>query len=130
MEEAVVAVLRRGERMLVVRRGPRARRPGYWSPVSGRIEAGESQAEAVVREVREEVGLEVRPLGKVWECPTDDGRYRLHWWSVEVTGGELDPEPGEVAEARFVDPSEFLALEPTFEGDREFFERVLPRLPE
>ncbi len=30
--EAIVAVVRRGERVLVIRRGPEARMPGYWAP--------------------------------------------------------------------------------------------------
>ncbi|MEU9468599.1 NUDIX domain-containing protein [Streptomyces avermitilis] len=126
--EAIVAVLRRGERVLVIKRGPQASRPGYWAPLSGTLEPGETQEEALVREVREEVGLDVSPLRKVWECPTDDGHFRLHWWTAEPGTGEVVPDPGEVAEARWVTPGEFLAMEPVFDGDREFFERVLPDL--
>lgn len=128
MKDAVVAVLRDGDRVLVIRRGPTARRPGYWTPLSGTIEAGESQQQALVREVREEVRLVVRPVAKVWECPTDDHRYRLHWWTAIVQGGRLEPDLREVSEARWVDAREFFELEPTFEGDREFFARVLPEL--
>lgn len=102
--------------------------PGYWGPLSGRIEPAESQQAAVVREVREEVGLEVRPLAKVWECETDDGVYLIHWWSAEVGEGELVLDPVEVADARWVTPAEFLAMEPTFAGDRVFFTDVLPGL--
>lgn len=123
-----MAVIRRGRQVLVIRRGPAARRAGYWAPLSGTIEDGESQAEAVVREVREEVGLDVRPGAKVWECPTDDGTYTLHWWTVEISGGDLFLDPAEVAEARWVRPEEFRELEPNFRGDVEFFERVLPEL--
>jgi 8-oxo-dGTP diphosphatase len=128
VKQAVVAVLRDADRLLVIRRGPAARRSGYWTPLSGTIEVGESQQEALVREVREELSLEVQPIAKVWECPTDDQRYRLHWWTAQVVGGSLEPDPGEVAEARWVTPREFAELQPTFEGDREFFEHVLPEL--
>ena len=38
------------------------------------------------------------------------------------------PDPAEGAEARWVTPREFLSLTPVFEGDREFFERILPPL--
>jgi len=112
----------------VIQRGPRAILPGYWSPPSGRIEPGESQAQTVVREMREELGLEVRPLAKVWECETDDGAFLLHWWAVEENGGELSLEPGEVSAAKWVDAAQFLELEPTFRGDHEFFRIVLPTL--
>lgn len=127
--EAVVAVLARSGRVLVIRRGPAVLNPGYWTLPSGRIEPGESQPEAVAREVREELGLAARPLAKVWECDTDDGTYRLHWWTAEFPdAAELVPEPGEVAEVRWLRPGEFRQLSPTFAGDHEFFDRVLPTL--
>jgi 8-oxo-dGTP pyrophosphatase MutT (NUDIX family) len=127
-KQAVVVVLRDGGRVLVVRRGPSAARSGYWAPPSGRIEPGETQAEAVAREAREELGLDVHPRAKVWECPTDDGRYTLHWWTADVTGGALTPEPGEVAEVRWVTGDEFQRLAPVFDDDRRFFREVLPGL--
>lgn len=127
--EAVVAVLARGGRFLVVRRGPWVVRPGYWTPLSGRVEPGETQPQALVREVREEVGLTVVPGAKVWECDTDDGSFRLHWWTGEVTGGELVPDPREVSDARWVLPEEFAGLSPTFADDRRFFAQVAPTLP-
>ncbi|MEU5396977.1 NUDIX domain-containing protein [Streptomyces tibetensis] len=126
--EAIVAVLRRGERLLAIRRGPAVARPGYWQPLSGKVEPGESQEQAVVREVHEEVGLTVVPEAKVWESETDDHRFRLHWWTARADTGEVVPDPREVAETRWVTPGEFLALDPVFDGDREFFERILPEL--
>ena len=114
--------------MLVIQRGPKSVLPGYWAPLSGRIEPHESQEEAVVREVREEVGLSVTPLANVWECDTDDGSFHLHWWTAEAEPGELVPDPSEVNDARWVTPDEFLKLEPTFAGDRDFFVKVLPEL--
>ena len=126
--QAIVAVLRRNGRILAIRRGPGVPRPGYWQPLSGKVEPGETQEQAVVREVREEVGLTVSPLAKVWESETDDGLFRLHWWTADATTGEVVPDPVEVAETRWVTPEEFLALTPVFDGDREFFERILPGL--
>lgn len=70
-------MLRRSDRVLVIRRGPQARRPGFWAPLSGKIERGETQEEALIREVSEEVGLHVSPLAKVWESQSDDGRFLL-----------------------------------------------------
>lgn len=126
--QAVVAVVVDRGRVLLIQRGPAVVFPGYWAPLSGRIEPGESQPEAVVREVREEVGLRVRPLAKVWECDTDDGAYRLHWWTAQLLGGELALDPGEVSQARWLTPAEYRELTPTFVGDHEFFERILPSL--
>ncbi|WP_040338397.1 NUDIX domain-containing protein [Candidatus Blastococcus massiliensis] len=53
-------VLDEAGRLLVIRRG-HAPSAGMWSVPGGRIEPGEAPVEAVVREVREETGLAVRP---------------------------------------------------------------------
>lgn len=126
--EAIVAVLRQAEQVLVIRRGPGARMPGYWAPLSGTLEPGESQQQALVREVQEEIGLAVTPLAKVWESATAGGDYLLHWWTAAASPGEVTADPREVSETRWVTPAQFLALQPIFAGDREFFGEVLPRL--
>lgn len=128
--EGVVVILRRPNgRFLVIRRGPEASNSGYWAPMSGRIEPGETQEQTVVREVREELGIAVTPDRKVWECPTDDGKYLLHWWTADAPADDrLTPDPGEVSETRWVTAAEYFDLEPTFAGDHAFFARILPGL--
>jgi 8-oxo-dGTP pyrophosphatase MutT (NUDIX family) len=130
VNEGVVAVIARRGRVLVVRRAPGVPFPGYWTPLSGKIEPGERQEQALVREVREEVGLVVRPGRKVWECPTHDHRYRLHWWTARLDdeAQEIVADPREVSEVRWVDPAEFARLEPVFEADAQFFREVYPAL--
>jgi 8-oxo-dGTP diphosphatase len=126
--EAVVIVLRRQGRVLVIRRGTDVIFPGYWSPPSGRIHIGETQEAAVVREVLEEVGLQVTPIAKVWECDTEDGKFHLHWWLADAQPGGLLLDPGEVSEAHWIRASDFGDLSPTFADDRRFFDEILPGL--
>jgi ADP-ribose pyrophosphatase YjhB (NUDIX family) len=57
-EVAVGAVIIDGDRLLLVRRG-RGPAVGRWSVPGGRVEPGETLAEAVEREVAEETALEV-----------------------------------------------------------------------
>lgn len=57
-EVCVGAVVVDAEELLLVRRG-RGPAAGFWSVPGGRVERGETLAEAVVREVLEETGLEV-----------------------------------------------------------------------
>jgi ADP-ribose pyrophosphatase YjhB (NUDIX family) len=57
----VGAILLDGDQVLLVRRG-RPPQQGLWSIPGGAVELGETLAEAVAREVREECGLEIRPL--------------------------------------------------------------------
>ncbi len=126
--DAVVAVLRREGLFLVIQRGPGVLLPGYWTPLSGRVREGESHESALVREVREEVGLRATPIAKVWECDTEAGDYHLHWWLADADAGELELDAVEVSDARWIAPEEFENLEPTFADDRYFFATVLPLL--
>ena len=121
-------MIRSDERLLVIRRAAAVPFPHYWAPLSGKVEPGETSAAAVVREVAEEVGLQVRAERRVWECDSADGVTRLHWWLVAVEGGELRPDPREVAETRWIAAEDFGGLEPIFESDREFFAEVWPTL--
>ncbi len=126
--DAIVAVITNGDKVLLIQRAPTVRGGGYWAPVSGEVEPGESQEAAVAREAMEEVGLTVRPLRKVWENISSRGTFRLHWWLAEYIGGELVLEKREVSDARWLTVDEICGLDSTFEGDREFFQKLLPSL--
>jgi 8-oxo-dGTP diphosphatase len=54
----VAAVVRRGEEILVTRRPDKPGRPGQWEFPGGKVEAGEGEAEALRRELREELGCD------------------------------------------------------------------------
>ena len=127
MLDAIVAVITKGDKVLMIQRAPSVRGGGYWAPVSGEVEPGESQEAAVAREAKEEVGLIVRPLRKVWENISSRGTFRLHWWLAEYVAGELVLEKREVSDARWLTADEICRLDTTFEGDREFYQKVLPR---
>lgn len=60
----VVPVVNRHEEVLLLES---PRRPGWWEPVNGAVDRGETLVDAALREVREEAGpqLQVRPLGVV-----------------------------------------------------------------
>ncbi|MBI3304035.1 MAG: NUDIX domain-containing protein [Deltaproteobacteria bacterium] len=128
MPDAIAAVVTSGNKVLFICRGPTVPGAGYWAPPSGKLEPGESQEAAVVREVKEEVGLTVRPLRKVWENISANGIHTLHWWLAEYVSGELTLDRRAVSEARWLTVDEIWGLERIFVGDREFFQQVFPLL--
>ena len=80
-------------RYLLVLRGREPAR-GSWSVPGGRVEPGETDAEAIAREVREETGLDVEVLELVGyvERPGPDGStYAIHDYRCRLTAGS-DPE--------------------------------------
>ncbi len=110
----VGCVVVRDGALLMVRRG-REPAQGLWSLPGGRLEHGESLAEAAAREVLEETGLEVRvsDLLGVYEA-VGDIHYVVLDYIGEVLGAAAEPRAGEdAAEARWVPLKEISTLDCT-----------------
>lgn len=116
----VGAVAVRDNVILVVKRG-RAPSKGLWSLPGGRVEWGETMAEALRREVEEETGLEVEvgTLAGVVEhiYPEEGFHYVIVDSFVTVISGALRPG-GDVTGARWVPLGEMAQL-PLAPGLRE-----------
>lgn len=99
-------------RLLLIKRGHEPGR-GLWSIPGGRIEAGESDEDALVREVLEETGLAVtagRLIGSVRRpAGVPDAEFDIRDYAATVTGGTL--VPGDDADdAMWAPPSDLAAL--------------------
>jgi len=100
----VFGIRREDGRWLMVRRAAGCSLPGKIAFPGGGLEAGETQEQAVIREAREELGIDVSPMRPVWR--TEFGSFTLFGWSALWTGGELNPEPLEVAETIWLSADE------------------------
>ncbi|MHB8899105.1 MAG: NUDIX hydrolase [Thermoguttaceae bacterium] len=81
----VVAVVLREGRFLVIRRSDQVIAPGRICFPGGGIEGGESEEETLVREIREELGVSITPVRRLWRSVTP-WNVELAWWL-----GEIDP---------------------------------------
>src|SRR5499427_9584533 len=101
-------------RLLLIKQGhePEA---GRWSLPGGRVVPGESDPQALVREVREETGLWVEPgrlIGEV-ERPAPGGAiFDIHDYAATVSGGLL-AAGDDAADARWVHPHDIDRLDLT-----------------
>jgi HAD superfamily hydrolase (TIGR01549 family) len=89
------------------------------------VEAGETHAQAAIREAREEAGVEVRAVRSLHEQPSASGAYWLRWWLCEHVAGEPQvAAPDEIADARWVRAEDAQHLQPHFAIDIELMLRV------
>ena len=91
----VGAVIVRNAQALLIQRGNEPNR-GRWSIPGGVLELGETLAEAAVREVREECGLEIEPQGvlSTFDMIHRDelGRVRYHYVLIDMGARYLGGE--------------------------------------
>jgi NAD+ diphosphatase len=107
---AVMVLIRRGDEVLLAR--GHHYRPGIYSALAGFVEAGETLEQCAVREVREEVGIEIASLryfgSQSWPFPDS----LMVAYFADYAGGDITPDPEEIEDAQW------------------FHCRALPPLPE
>jgi 8-oxo-dGTP diphosphatase len=106
----VGAAILDGDRLLAARRREPPELAGGWELPGGKVDPGESDEQALVRECREELGVLIRLLDRVggdWPMGTT---AMLRVWTAEVVDGT--PQPLEDhSELRWLEPSEWYDVE-------------------
>lgn len=96
----VIVLITRGPEVLLAQ-GVRHRSAGWYSTLAGFVETGESAEQAVHREIREEVGVEVTNLryqgSQTWPFPH---QLMLGFWA-DYDGGDIRLAPDEIADANW-----------------------------
>ena len=120
----VVAVIERDSRLLVIRRSELVVAPGAFCFPGGGIEAGETDEQALVRELEEELAVRVRPLGRLWQSVTP-WQVELAWWLADLPRHAVPvPHPAEVASVHWFSADELKKLPGLLESNQQFLERL------
>jgi 8-oxo-dGTP diphosphatase len=99
-----------GGRVLVAQRTRPPELAGRWELPGGRVEPGEDETAAVVRECREELGTEVVPDGRVGtDLPIGVGVLRVH--RARLVPGTPEPRALDHAAVRWVDAMQVPAVD-------------------
>jgi 8-oxo-dGTP diphosphatase len=103
----VAGVIERGGRYLITQRRSTAVLPLLWEFPGGRVEPGETDAQALRREVLHRLGVDVTPgqLISFVTHPYEKYSVDLHLYECELASGE--PTAVNVADFRWVPSSEF-----------------------
>jgi 8-oxo-dGTP diphosphatase len=126
MIEVVAAVVCREGKILITRRLDTVHLPGLWEFPGGKVETGETLKAALMREIREEVGLNIIVFD---QCLSVEHEYprksvKLNFFNCSIVSGE--PRAIQVAELSWITPPELTSY-PFPEADREIILRLQRR---
>ena len=110
--EVAIGIVMRSGRVLICQRRPHDPLGGYWEFPGGKKEPGESIEQCLVRELAEELAIEVRPIEALPPIAFDyaDATVALHPYLCEIVQGDAQPlaaerlewvEPADLARFRF-----------------------------
>lgn len=119
MVRVLAAVIRRQGRYLLCLRPPEKRHGGLWEFPGGKLEGGESLAQAARRELMEELGVEVTGCGGLLFAHQEEGSpFRIEFVPVDIEG---EPQALEHSAVRWVSIAESKGL-PMAPSDLAFAE--------
>jgi ADP-ribose pyrophosphatase YjhB (NUDIX family) len=99
------------KKVLLVKRGTVVFK-GYWALPGGRVDPGENVEQTIIREVKEETGLDVeivRKIGEYREKGFQDGieyDYYPACFTVKIVAGELEKQQSEIKEIKLFNLNE------------------------
>jgi NAD+ diphosphatase len=97
LSPAVIMLVQRGDELLLARN--RAFADGFFSVLAGFVEPGESLEEAVAREIREEVNLEVANIRYFGSQPWPFPHSLMIGFTATYASGDIRPQEDEIVEA-------------------------------
>lgn len=123
MTTVVAAVIERGGDVLAGQRKPGGNHPLKWEFPGGKVEAGESPEDALIRELREELGIQARIESEItryeYQYP---GRSRILLIFYRVLEFEGEPQNLDFAQLKWVKRERLPDLD-FLDGDVDFVRR-------
>ena len=123
---AIMILITHGRRLLLARKA--AFPAGRFSALAGFVEPGEMLEDTVIRETREEVGVEVKNIRYFGSQPWPFPHSLMIAFTAEYAGGEIRPDGVEIEEARWFEPEDLPKLPGSISISRRLIDTVAGRL--
>ncbi len=126
MTEVVAALIWRGEKFMICQRPAHKARGLLWEFVGGKVEAGETKEDALIRECREELDV-LLSVGEVFMDVTHEyPDLMVHLTLFHATIAEGEPKKLEHNDIRWITPTEIPGYD-FCPADEEILERIKER---
>src|SRR6185369_12191964 len=123
---AIMILITHGRKLLLGRK--KAFPAGRFSALAGFVEPGEMLEDTVIRETREEVGVEVKNIRYFGSQPWPFPHSLMVAFTADYAGGEICPDGMEIEEARFFDAEKLPQLPPSISISRRLITTVCAKL--
>ena len=122
--KVAAGIIQKGQHVLLTKRRPDSHLPNLWEFPGGKIEPGENLKDALRRELREELGIEVEVGDEIHSATHryPERAVELHFFNCTITRGE--PQAIEVAEFCWANSSDLLSYDFP-EADLELVSRLM-----
>lgn len=120
----VAGIIQKENKYLIAQRKKNLNGGGFWEFPGGKVEPGETHPQALIRELKEELDIEVE-LGEFFGdnvVQFGEKKYHLYAYSIQRYVGE--PKLIDHDDLRWVDVPEFLNYQ-FIEGDKLFIKKLL-----
>ena len=104
---AASALVLHGDKILFVRT---KRTPGLWAFPGGKVEKGETSEQAAIREIKEEVGLDIRLTERLGKYVTSSG-FEIECFVALSDESDVMIDASEIIEAKWCGLQQGLALD-------------------
>jgi 8-oxo-dGTP diphosphatase len=89
MLSVVCAIIMRGSKILVTKRPAHKKEGLKWEFPGGKVEPGETEQEALIREIREELSIDVNPIEEIGAVAIKVPHINLTAWNCQWLSGEI-----------------------------------------
>lgn len=123
----IIVAIRHGNKILLAQ-GERQKQSGYYSTLAGFVESGESLEQAVHREVKEEVGVQVKNLEYYGSQPWPFPHSLMMGYLAEYDSGDIKVDGHEIIDAKWFDFDELPNVPPKFSIAGHLIEETQKRI--
>lgn len=105
----VGCLIKKEDKYLLVQENQESAR-GLWNLPAGHVDKDESFEEAVIREVKEETGFDVKLIAHIALYHESASKSIKHVYSAEITAGKLSAQEGEILSVAWLTYEEIQAI--------------------